>query len=700
MPTREQKYLARLYGIVSSYHDVWGTSHSLTEESLLQALGGLGIAATSATEVSESIRQRKIFLLKQVLEPVRVLSATDRPIALFINLPESEIKETFSWSFTLEDGEEASGQFQPSKLSAVAVRSQQQQKFYRYRVGLGAGLPLGYHRFTLIRPDKTICAEQLVIVVPRKAFTAANETEREWGITCQLYALRSKQSWGIGDFGALRELVQMAAAGGAAFVGLNPLHALCLSRPHERSPYSPSSRTLLNPLYIALESCEDFKALPPLAREFVRELGDHALLIEESERVDYGRARDLKLAALVVIFEEFSRAVQVDSDRLVSWQSFRQAHHSELELLREKDSLPLEIERGLRERGLRSDDFLAFLQWEAHRQLSALQAEALTLGMRYGLYLDLALGVVAHGVDAQLNRELLARGLNMGCPPDDFNLRGQNWGLSPFLPWKLRETGYQPFIAALRGTMRYAGLVRIDHVMSLFRLYCIPQGLEGSQGFYLRYRVRELMGIVALESVRHRCVVVGEDLGTVPAIVQSEMAERGILSYRVFWFMTDGEGRYTSPEVYPRSALVTLSTHDLPALRGFWRGRDLGIKQALQLFPSTELLQTYAARRELERSQLRQIVSDSLNSAWGDPTPEDFETALFVALERFLAHTPSALVAVQLEDCAAQIDQPNLPGTVDEHCNWAQRLPFSLRQIEESENWRAVCAIMRETRRA
>ncbi len=696
----ELSRLARLCGINRSYRDIWGTQHRISDNSLRRALSDLGFAAETAPEIESSIHAIRESYLTRVLEPVRVVIADERPVFVFVNLNSSQLAEPLTWRLTFENGEELSGKLWPSKLVPIARRETSDRQALRFRLGLGTGLPLGYHSFELLLTDgaeTTVFARQSLIVTPQSSLPGASPTgadapetlvtaafsaeaskpERSWGLSCQLYALRSQQTWGIGDFQALAELTKLAASAGAAFVGISPLHALSLTWPENRSPYSPSSRLLLNPLFISIDwAVEGYQ----LANSFaLHELRDRAALLEEREQIDYQSVATLKLAALRLVFVEVAKRLETD----LSYQRFIQqraevlAHYAALE--EGRTGFP--------------PGFLNFLQWEAHRQLLSVTKLAEQQGLRRGLYLDLALGVDGGGVDARMNSDSLALGMSMGCPPDEFNLQGQQWGLPPFISWKLREQGYRPFIETLRSNMAYAGQVRLDHVMSLFRVYCIPSQTSGTEGVYLRYRFDELLGIVALEAERNGVTVIGEDLGTVPAIVPQQMSARDVLSYKVFWFMRDSEGEFLPAEAYPEKALVTLSTHDLPTLRGFWRGIDWGSKSRLRLFPNSVAEQQGRELRQSERRRLRKMLPQA------DDSSGEFEQQLFAALTEYLASTPSQLLAVQLEDLMQMSEQMNLPGTVSEYPNWMQRYPQQTTALPELPTWAALVGALERSGR-
>ena len=330
-----------------------------------------------------------------------------------------------------------------------------------------------------------------------------------------------------------------------------------------------------------------------------------------------------------------------------------------------------------------------YAQWECDRQLAHARSAARDAGMRVGLYQDVAVGVSPDGAEAWAHPDLLVPGVTIGAPPDLYNPRGQDWGLAPLNPRALQAQGYAPFIQAIRASMKHAGAVRLDHVLGLKRLWWIPAGQGPENGAYVQYPLADLVGIVALESHRHRCLVVGEDLGTVPAGFREEMQRRGILSYRLLMFERTQQGAFVPPVEYPALAAVAVSTHDLATWKGFWSGRDLAVRTTLGLFPSKESEESAVKEREAARHALR----TALRAEGLSPS------TLLEAVHAFLARTPSRLMLVQLEDLLGQEDQMNLPGTVDQHPNWRRKLSAPLEEFWGTAPVQAVGAVVSRGRR-
>ena len=346
--------------------------------------------------------------------------------------------------------------------------------------------------------------------------------------------------------------------------------------------------------------------------------------------------------------------------------------------------------------------FFQYGQWLAATQLGQVCQEAKQQGLPFTLYEDLALGASPGGFDTWAHQELFARGPAIGAPPDAFNPQGQNWGLPPLIPERLRASGYQLFIDTLRANLPPGGMLRMDHVMGLFRLLWIPQGAEAARGAYVTYPARELLAILALESVRRRALIIGEDLGTVPPRIRRELGKSGVFSYRVFYFERDGNRHFLAPEAYPARAMATVTTHDLPTLTGFWQGHDLALKRTLNLYPEARLAEADAAAREQDRRLLledlghRGVLPDgaACEPEAGDSCPLELREAIL----DYLAQSEAALMEVRLEEIFGVPEQQNLPGTRQEHPNWRVKLPLTLEQMEQSPEPARLAARLNKAR--
>ncbi|MHC2538438.1 4-alpha-glucanotransferase [Bradyrhizobium diazoefficiens] len=551
-----------------------------------------------------------------------------------------------------------------------------------------AGLPLGYHRLTLTDAEG-VTEEVPMIVAPERAF--GGDFDRGWLLAVQLYGVRSERNWGIGDFTDLADLVRLAKQLGADGVGLNPLHVLFDDHPADCSPYSPNSRLFLNPLYI------DVEAIPEFSADLVPDAAATAARLREGDRVPYADMAALKWLALRAAFNSFVRSASgVRRNQFDAFRADRAPLLSRFacfEVLRHRFTGPwwewppewrqpdetkcAQLRNGPDKREV---EFVEFVQWTADSQLHAAKELAGQLGMRVGLYLDVAVGVQSNGFDAWNEQTAISRHLAVGAPPDVLNTVGQDWGLAGFNAGGLEAQSFVPFADMLAASMRHAGAIRIDHVLGLKRLYLVPRGFKPDNGAYVQMPFEALLGAVARESAAHRCIVIGEDLGTVPEGFRETMQDFGIWSYLVMMFERDDAGHFRNIDYYRPNALVTLNTHDLCTYAGWRSFSDLKMKLSLGLDPGEDDKARWHALGMLDEI-LRQ---NGINA-------NDLYSVL-----AFLSRTPSRLLAVSLEDLLGVIDQPNIPGTIDEHPNWRQRLPVTLDKIASKVDLTALRAATRE----
>lgn len=518
-------------------------------------------------------------------------------------------------------------------------------------------------------------------VAPLRAWQG--DGRRHWLLAVQLYSLRSARNRGIGDFNDLKALIVIAASHGAAGIGLNPLHALFPDRPEQASPYAPNSRLFLNALYI------DVDGIPEFAAPSGDETTDPS---RGGDLVDYPGVARAKLKALRLAYERFRHGA--DAARRADFEVFRAEQGEALlrfacfEVLRAHYTMPWpawptpwrrparrDLD-GFRREHLEDCEFQEFLQWTADRQLAECQAVAKASGMAVGLYIDVAVGIDPHGADAWSQQEAVLSAISVGAPPDEFNPAGQDWGLAPFNPNAVAANEFAPMRQLLAAAMRHAGAIRLDHVLGLKRVFMIPHGAGAVDGAYVHFPFEALLHVVAEESVRFRCSVIGEDLGTVPEGFRQTMAKWGLWTYRVMLFERDGDGRFKPPEAYPAEALATFNTHDLPSFRGWREGHDLVAKRGLGLDPG----ESDAARTHAQHT-LREMLS-----ARGQGYPPDD----LAAVACFLGVTPSRLVAIALDDIVGMVEQTNIPGTMHEHPNWRRRLPVALEDLRDDDGFRRI----------
>ena len=517
---------------------------------------------------------------------------------------------------------------------------------------------------------------------------------RVWGIGVQLYALRSRRNWGHGDFSDLLQLIGIAAQAGAGAVGLNPLHALFPERAEQSSPYGPNSRLFLNPLYI------DVAAIPEFSGPDERESDTAAL--RKPELVAYRAVGPFKMAALRAAFEAFRQSAS--AERRTDFETYRREQGERLlrfaafEVLRQKHApepwsrWPQPWRRPDTQTLLqfRADNedacaFQEFMQWTADRQLRACQEAARGHGMPIGLYTDLAVGIDPHGADAWSEQDAIVSDVSVGAPPDEFNRAGQNWGLAPFNPQRMSENDFAPLRRLMQATMRHAGALRLDHVLGLKRLFLIPHGESAGEGAYVRYPFEDTLRVIAQESNKANCIVIGEDLGTVPEGFRETLARVGFWSYRVMLFEREQDGQFRAPERYPAEALATFNTHDLPTFRGWMEGHDLRLKHSLGIDPGEN-----DEARNWWRGALRRLLANHA---------PDYAADDFAGVARVLGATPSRLVMVSLEDILGVTEQINIPGTTDQHPNWARKVPIDLEDLERHEGLQRVARAFQEAGR-
>lgn len=595
----------------------------------------------------------------------------------------------FTWMLTTEEGHQHKGHATGGKT-----------------VNLPAKLPEGYHTLTLTQGDKRYHCR--VIVAPQRCYEpqALLEGKKLWGACVQLYTLRSDNNWGIGDFGDLKKMLAEVGERGGAFIGLNPIHALYPANPESASPYSPSSRRWLNVIYIDVTALDDFKNSKeaqawwamPTTQQMLRRA-------READWVDYSTVTSLKMAGLRLAWKGFStrddeqmtafREFVLREGESLYWQAAFDALHAwqvkedEMrwgwpvwpEAYQSVDSP--EVKAFCQEHA-DEVEFYLWLQWLAYSQFAACWQVSQGYNMPIGLYRDLAVGVAEGGSETWCDRELYCLKASVGAPPDILGPLGQNWGLPPMDPHVMAARAYEPFIDLLRANMQNCGALRIDHVMSVLRLWWIPYGETADHGAYVQYPVDDLLSILALESKRHQCMVIGEDLGTVPVEIVSKLRDSGVYSYKVLYFENDHEKTFRAPQAYPEQSMAVATTHDLPVLRGYWESGDLTLGKTLGLYPDEEVLRGLYQDRELSK----QGLLDALHKHGCLPKRAGHKASLMSmtptlnrGMQRYIADSNSALLGLQPEDWLDMADPVNIPGTSYQYKNWRRKLSTTLEKM-------------------
>jgi 4-alpha-glucanotransferase len=535
-------------------------------------------------------------------------------------------------------------------------------------------LPLGWHRVRTSGPSGDAHAE-LAVVPDRLELPEPVSRRSRWGLMVQLYSVRSRESWGLGDLRDLADLAWLTGTRGADFLLINPLHAAEPVSPLTPSPYLPTSRRFINPLYLRVEDVAEVGYLSAADRALLEWAAEPALALNADDGpIDRDAVWAAKRRALEVLF-----AVPRTAAREEAFAAFRRREGQGLEdfglwcALVERDGpgpwsedLRGPSAPGAQRARTELADRIAFhcwLQWLCDQQLGDAQRAAVEAGMAVGVMHDLAVGVHPGGADAWAMGGVLAGAASVGAPPDMYNQQGQDWSQPPWHPAELARVAYRPYRELLRTVFRHAGAVRIDHIMGLFRLWWIPRGQAPGTGTYVRYDVEAMLGILLLEAQRAGAVVIGEDLGVVEPGVRELLADRGVLGTSVLWFEKDDDGRPLRPEDYRRLALSTVTTHDLPPTAGYLAEEHVALRERLGLL--TEPVPVVRAQARAERAAVLAALRDQ-GLIGSDPS----EREVVEALHRYVRRTPSVLVGVSLADAVGERRAQNQPGTDTEYPNW------------------------------
>ncbi|WP_406167781.1 4-alpha-glucanotransferase [Streptomyces canus] len=652
-PGPELFRLAESYGVATSYQPSPDRTVAASATAVTLALAALGVDAGDPA-AALAARERE---LRERLLPPTVVCWSGSPPAFVADLPEGTRLRVAT-----EQGE---------------TRSAADQ------------LPPGVHRLTATAPDGRTADAHLIVAPPRLPAPPG----RSYGLLVQLYSLLSHRSWGMGDLGDLAELTSWAGrALGAGFVQVNPLHAAVPGAPTDPSPYRPSSRRFPDPVHLRIEDIPEYvQVADPDRLRALRERAERLreAVLEKGALIDRDAVWELKREALELVREvplgPGRRAAYADYlaeggealEDHATWCALAEVHGSDWSRWPAGLRDPRSAETA-RARGELMDrvDFHSRLAWLTESQLGAAQRVAREAGMPLGVVHDLAVGVHPEGADAWAQQAYFAAGMSVGAPPDAFNARGQDWGLPPWRPDRLAESGYAPYRQLLRALFRYAGALRIDHVMGLFRLWWVPQGRPPTEGTYVRYDAEAMLAVLVLEASRAGAVVIGEDLGTVEPGVREVLRERGVLGTSVLWFERDweGDGRPLPPERWRADCLATATTHDLPPTTSRLTGEHVELRDGLGLL--TRPLDEERAEASADAGEWLELLArlGLLHGTGGGADPSS-EEAQIQAVHRFLLHTPARMVGIWLPDTVGDRRPQNLPGTWDQYPNW--RLPIA-----------------------
>ncbi len=680
--------LARSHGVQTSYFDLIGSRVEVSVEAILAVLNALGCNLRNPDHAREAWRERRQTLWRRVLEPVSV-AWTDGPGSLKLRLPASLADSDLSCEVILESGERRSWVYVGASSAVLARKDVEGTAYAVKRLPLPNPLPWGYHALHLHIGE--IRHQSLVISSPIGAYLPSDEREanagkKSWGVFLPLYALRSQRGWGAGDFSDLERLIRWVGGLGGGGVATLPLLAAFLDEPLEPSPYVPVSRLFWNEFYLDPTRTSEF-ADSTKARELWEGIGrdKEAESLRSNPLVDYRPMMRTKRKILEELAGEFfARQTEGNSDfseflrshpDAEDYAKFRACCESRQAVWRE---WPSRMRDGFLQEGDYDESarrYHLYAQWIAHRQLGELSQSARQSG--WGLYLDLALGVHPDGYDVWREQDLFARDVSAGAPLDDFFTKGQNWGFPPIVPEKLREQGHRHFIACIRNHLRHAGILRLDHIMGLHRLFWIPKGMDAKNGVYVRYPAKELYAILALESHRAKSLIVGEDLGTVPSYVRSAMSRHRIQRTYVGQFEVRSDPHWAI-QPPPENCAAGLNTHDLPPFAAFCRGLDIDDRVALGLLDEATANHEKNVRGGLVHA-LREFLG---NGGWFQGENRD-DSALLRAFLAYLGASPARIVLVNLEDLWGETLPQNTPGTGSERPNWRRTARYGFEEFSQ-----------------
>ncbi|HMK50035.1 MAG TPA: 4-alpha-glucanotransferase [Thermodesulfovibrionales bacterium] len=737
--------LSTLCGIIPEYWDIFGNKHVASYETKAAVLKAMRVDVDSEEEILREISERQARPWKGLIEPVHVVSVNEQPlrIPLYIRIQEGrEADLMISWAIRQEKGASGSSRGSRSQVKGSAipvseVRWIDGERYIKVFLVDEKRRSIGYYSLTvecshpdMVAPEQsqTTKRRSRIIVAPDECYMPDHLLAgRAWGIAINLYSIRSKRNWGMGDFTDLLDIVHWGAGLKCDCIGINPLHAIPNSKPYGISPYSPLSRLYKNFIYLDIGKVPEISGSAEIrkhaaSRKFRKELND----AKRSEFIDYDKVASLKMDLLRQAFDvfykrhyarntgrggDFKKYIAEEGPALDTFALFmslweymkdKEGVYTWQEWPEEYRSITGSSVKAFRKSHSKEILFYQYLQWLTDCQLMEVAAEAEGLGMKTGLYNDLAVGSVGGGSDAWNYQDIIASDACLGAPPDDFNSNGQKWGFPPFIPEKLKESGYELFIETMRKNMKYGGALRIDHALGLFRLFWIPGDMHAKDGAYVSCFAEDLIRIIALESVLHRTVIIAEDLGTIGENARETLQKFRMLSYRLFYFERNyPDPSFLEPGKYPETALCAVTTHDLPTLYGYWAGRDIEVKRELNIFSGGDQLQQQVCDRERDK----RLIISALHANGILPASCPFDPGLLpgmtpelcLAVYQYLTRTPCRMLLVSLDDIIGTLNQQNLPGTVDAHPNWKQKTQPLLEQILKDKRFADLAEMMKKS---
>lgn len=703
--------LANFHGVRTEYNGFDGELHQVSGDTLAHALTALGVPVADDEQINAALEQTRDADWRDFLPPTVVVregvSATvpvhvtdGSAVNVFVELNGGELKPPPRSQRENRALKQLDHYFEPREIDGRRVG--------RATFAIPDDLPLGYHLLHAVSDGRE--AVSTLVVTPRRlALPPEVEAKQVWGLLMQLYSVRSRASWGIGDLADLADVAYLAAhRGGADFVAVNPLAAAEVTPPMAPSPYLPASRRFLNPIYIRVEDIPETAYLSAADRAKLDKLAEPVRHLDLSnELIDRDPVWAAKKAALEIVFKQQRRAGrQTAFEAFVADQGKGLADFATWCALTEEAGgldLPTDLAdvnsaavKEAQERLYQRVEFYEWLQWIADEQKATAQRVAKDAGMKIGIMHDLAVGVHPCGADAWANKAYLASGIEVGAPPDMYNQLGQNWSQPPWNPRALEQSGYRPYREMLRTVFRHAGALRVDHILGLFRLWWIPSGQPANNGTYVAYNHDALIGIICLEALRAGAILVGEDLGTFEIWVRDYLADRGVLGTAVEWWELDETGDPLPPEQYRHLVMASVGTHDLAPTAGYLAGEHVDLLESLELLTDPVEVMKAAAQAEREKFvralRTRGLVGD-------DPS----EREIVEAMHKYLRLTPAALLGVQLVDAVGERRAQNQPGTDQEYPNWkvplgdASGRPVLVEELFDSQRLLSLLATLNTT---
>ena len=707
--------LAKKLGILTYYADsnLIQQYHHVSDNTIRFFAGILGFKADTPTDVDKSLRKLEKRRWQYVLEPIYIFKQ-DHQIFDAV-LPFSDLEGDFRIVLkSKQNGEKV-------EVSYIVTTMEEHCKIARKEYGkvqieITSKLDIGYYDTEVSTSSGKW--QTILAVAPQKCYCPAIiEKKRLWGYAVQLYSLRSRRNWGIGDFTDLYNFVDICHRSGADIIGVNPVNVLNHCFPQEASPYMSISRLFLNPIYIDVEQVPEFQAEDRY--QIQAKIAD----LNAAEMIDYEQVYSLKIKVLQKLYQRMKK----DMDRVEEFEKFCMEQGSDLENLaifqalyedqwqdhwggwrawekQYRHSYSLAVKKYSQEH-IEKLEFFKFLQFEASRQLKRVSDHVRSLGLQIGIYRDLPVGVDRDSAETWSDEKLFLQESGSGSPPDAFFPNGQKWNLGTFNPFELKARGYEPFIKIIRTAAKGAGALRLDHVMSLMRLFIIPEK-EGEEGTYLLYNFDDMLNIVAIESHLNQCLIIGESIGNVPEGFLTKIASQNIMSMSILWGerWDAGWGEFKSPYQYPENVIASVGTHDMPPLKMWWYGYDIALSRKLNIITSDDDMYNNYHKREADRWKLLKAMDE--NQVWPEDNRrrgdylfgEGYPEGLEEAVHRYIARSNAKIFLIQPEDIFQVDQQQNVPGTDrDKYPNWRHKLPVNIEDMENTlAYYRNIAGIKKE----